>query len=154
MVVKNFLVILVLGLLYATISFADFSPDGKQLVFSADLNGRSHIFISDSDGQNAKRISRESGNYYNPVWSPRGDMIAFEKTEGGYHYIGVMELDGSGERMIAKGYYVEDPAWTPDGLHLIYYKTRKPKNDGSDGEVNLFIVSLTGYTDIQLIPTP
>ena len=151
---KKFLVILFLSLLYATISFADLSPDGKQLVFSADLNGRSHIFISDSDGQNAKRISRESGNYYNPVWSPNGDIIAFEKAEGGHHYIGVMEIDGSNERMIAKGYYVEDPAWTPDGLHVIYYKTRKPKIDGSDGEVNLFIVSLTGYTDIQLIPTP
>ena len=151
---KKFLVILFLSLLYATISFADFSPDGKQLVFSADLNGRSHIFISDSDGQNAKRISRESGNYFNPVWSPKWDIIAFEKTEwNGIHYIGVMEIDGSGERMITKGYYVEDPAWTPDGLHLIYYKTRKPKNDGSDGEVNLFIVSLTGHTDIQLIPT-
>ena len=40
-------------------------------------------------------------------------MIAFTKQEGGQFYIGVMEVDGSNERMIAKSFHVEGPTWAP-----------------------------------------
>ena len=148
MVVKNFLVILVLGLLYATISFADFSPDGSQMVFSSNMSGRHHIFISDSDGSNTKRISREGGNYFNPVWSPMGDFIAFEKIENDQAYIGVMEIDGSNERMLAKGFRLENPAWTLDGGKILHNKIDE------SGKVELFIVDLDGYNYIRIIPIP
>ena len=145
---KNFLIFLFLSLLYATISFADFSPDGSKMVFSSNMSGRHHIFISDSDGSNTKRISREAGNYFNPVWSPRGDMIAFEKAEGGHHYIGAMEIDGSNERMLIKGYKLENPAWTLDGRRILYNKIDE------SGMVKLFIVDLTGYNETNIIPSP
>ena len=103
-------------------SFADFSPDGSKMVFSSNMSGRHHIFISDSDGSNTKRISREAGSYFNPVWSPLGDMIAFEKIENDQAYIGVMEIDGSNERMLIKGYKLENPAWTLDGRRILYNK--------------------------------
>jgi len=32
-----------------------------------------------SNGQGAKRISFGEGSYSTPVWSPRGDLIAFTK---------------------------------------------------------------------------
>ncbi len=148
MVVKKFLVILVLGLLYATISFADFSPDGSKMVFSSNMSGRHHIFISDSDGSNTKRISREAGSYFNPVWSPMGDFIAFEKIENDQPYIGVMEIDGSNERMLIKGYKLENPAWTLDGRRILYNKIDE------SGMVKLFIVDLTGYNETNIIPGP
>ena len=61
---------------------ASFSPDGKKIVFNSDRSGRRHLYVAESDGKNLKRISREGGSYYTPVWSPRGDMIAFTKQEG------------------------------------------------------------------------
>ena len=88
--------------------FCSFSPDDNYIVFNSDRSGRRHLYISDSNGKNVKRISRESGSYYTPVWSPRGDMIAFTKQEGGQFYIGVMEIDGSNERMIAKSFMLKD----------------------------------------------
>ena len=45
-------------------------------------------------------------------------MIAFTKQEGGQFYIGVMEIDGSNERMIAKSFHVEGPTWAPNGGFL------------------------------------
>ena len=145
---KNFLLIIVLCFFYTTMSFADFSPDGSKMVFSSNMSGRHHIFISDSDGSNTKRISREAGSYFNPVWSPLGDMIAFEKIENDQAYIGVMEIDGSNERMLIKGYKLENPAWTLDGRRILYNKIDEW------GAVKLFIVDLTGYNEINIIPSP
>ena len=144
---KNFLLIIVLCFFYTTMSFADFSPDGSKMVFSSNMSGRHHIFISDSDGSNTKRISREAGSYFNPVWSPLGDMIAFEKIENDQAYIGVMEIDGSNERMLIKGYKLENPAWTLDGRRILYNKIDEW------GAVKLFIVDLTGYNEINIIPS-
>ena len=50
----------------------------------------------DSNGKNVKRISFGNGLYGTPVWSPRGDLIAFTKLHKGKFYIGVMRTDGSG----------------------------------------------------------
>ena len=86
---------------------ASFSPDGKKIVFNSDRSGRRHLYVSKTNGENVKRISRERGSYYTPVWSPRGDMIAFTKQEEWQFYIGVMENDGSNERMIAKAFMLK-----------------------------------------------
>ena len=43
-------------------------------------------------GSNVKRISFGKGLYGTPVWSPRGDLIAFTKVFSGRFYIGVMTL--------------------------------------------------------------
>lgn len=54
----------------------------------------------DADGSNVQRISFGAGNYGTPVWSPRGDWIAFTKQHQGQFYIGVIRPDGSGERLL------------------------------------------------------
>ena len=38
-----------------------------------------------------RRISFGDGSYSTPVWSPRGDLIAFTKQSGGKFSIGVMK---------------------------------------------------------------
>ena len=43
-----------------------------------------------ADGGDIHRISFGDGKYGTPVWSPRGDLIAFTKIDGGQFYIGVM----------------------------------------------------------------
>ena len=59
------------------------------------------------------RISFGKGKYATPVWSPRGDLIAFTKLLNGEFYIGVMYTDGKGERVVYKSYLVEGPSWSP-----------------------------------------
>ena len=69
-----------------------------------------------------ERISFGSGKYGTPVWSPRGDLIAFTKIEGGTFYIGVMRPDGSGERLLTQDFLVEGPTWAPNGRVLMYFR--------------------------------
>jgi len=78
-------------------------------------------------------------------------MIAFTKQEGGQFYIGVMEIDGSNERMIAKSFHVEGPTWSPNGRYLMYFKEERTSADGSGGESSLFSIDLTGYNERKII---
>ena len=78
-------------------------------------------------------------------------MIAFTKQEGGQFYIGVMEVDGSNERMIAKSFHVEGPTWAPNGRFLMYFKEERTAEDGSGGESSLFSIDLTGFNERKII---
>ena len=68
----------------------------------------------------AKRISFGNGRYGTPVWSPRGDMIAFTKMYKGNFHIGVMRKDGSQERLLTKAFIDEGPTWAPNGRILCF----------------------------------
>ena len=131
-----------------------FSPDGKKIVFSSDRSGRQQLYIMDANGENARRISfGEKGNYATPVWSPRGDYIAFTKIQDGTFYIGVMRTDGSGERLIAKGFLVEGPSWAPNGRALMYFRQTPSSAYADDGQTGIYTINVTGYNE-RLIKTP
>ena len=66
-----------------------------------------------SDGSNVKKNFIWKWTYGTPVWSPRGDLIAFTKLHKGKFYIGVMRTDGTGERLLTENYYQEAPSWSP-----------------------------------------
>jgi len=105
-----------------------------------------------SDGSKVKRISYSKGRYATPVWSPRGDLIAFTKMLGGTFYIGVMKPDGTGERLLAKGYLVESPTWAPNGRVLMFFRETPVGNKG-DVKTKVFSIDLTGYNERE-IKTP
>ena len=63
----------------------------------------------------AQRISFGDGTYSTPVWSPRGDYIAFTKQGGGQFSIGIIKPDGSGERILTSGFHNEGPTFAPNG---------------------------------------
>ncbi len=127
-----------------------YSPDGSQIVFNSDRGGNQQLYIMNADGSDAHRISFGSGRYATPVWSPRGDYIAFTKMTGGQFYIGVMYPDGSGERLLASGYLVEGPTWSPNGRVLMYFRQDKGGRRSS-APVKLYSIDLTGYNERQII---
>ena len=137
----KFLSIIIVLIFQSSLAYADFSPDGKQITFSLKVDGSSQIFIANSDGTQSTQISRENGEYFNPTWSPLGDMIAFSKSEGGNSYIGAMDIDGSNERMITTGHLVENPSWSNDGKRILFYKFNANDNGG------LYIVDITGFNE-------
>jgi len=125
-----------------------YSPDGSQVTFNSDRGGAQQIYVMDSNGKNARRISFGKGRYATPVWSPRGDLIAFTKMLSGRFYIGVMRTDGSGERLLAEGYLVESPTWSPNGRVLSFY--RETLRAGKK-TTKLYTVDLTGYNEREVI---
>ena len=131
-----------------------YSPDGKKIVFESDRDGgRQQLFIMDSDGRKVKRISYNKGRYATPVWSPRGDVIAFTKMLGGEFFIGIMRTDGTAERLLARGFLVEAPTWAPNGRVLMYYKQNRYEADGTGGKTKLYKVDITGFNE-SIINTP
>jgi len=115
-----------------------YSPDGRQIVFNSDRGGSQQIYTMDANGGNVTRISFGTGNYGTPVWSPRGDLIAFTKMTGGEFYIGVMHPDGSGERTLSESYLEEGPTWSPNGRVIAFYKQTR------SGRARVYTVDLTG----------
>lgn len=128
-----------------------YSPDGRQFTFNSDRGGSQQIYVATSAGSDAQRISFGDGRYATPVWSPRGDLIAFTRISRGTFYIGVMQPDGEGERLLAQGYLVESPTWSPNGRVLMYFAQAPRRADGSGGQVRLYSIDLTGYNQRELV---
>jgi TolB protein len=124
-----------------------YSPDGRRIVFNSDRGGSQQLYVMDAGGGNVTRISFGSGKYGTPVWSPRGDLIAFTKITGGQFYIGVMHPDGSGEREIDQSYLEEGPTWSPNGRVLMFFR------EDRSGHTKLYSIDLTGR-NLREVPTP
>ena len=119
-------------------------------MFESDREGRQQLYLMDAGGGGgARRISHGDGRYSTPVWSPRGDYIAFTKQQAGRFLIGVMRLDGGGERILTQGYHNEGPTWAPNGRVMMFFR----ESQGANGGPKLFSVDLTGYNERQ-VPTP
>jgi len=126
-----------------------YSPDGRNIVFESDRDGTQQLYVMGADAGGARRISSEGGRYSTPVWSPRGDYIAFTKQASGMFLIGVMKPDGSGERILTEGYHNEGPTWAPNGRVLMFFR----ESQGANGGPRIFSVDVTGYNE-KRIPTP
>ncbi len=128
-----------------------YSPDGKRVVFESNRAGRQQIYMMTSNGKKVQRISYGEGRYATPVWSPRGDIIAFTKMHRGTFYIGVMNVDGTAERLLASGFLVEGPTWAPNGRVLMYFKQEPFTNEGEGGEAALYRIDITGFNERRII---
>jgi Tol biopolymer transport system component len=93
------------------------------IVFSSDLGLGGEIYVIKRSGAGLQQLTEIEGNMVNafsPDWSPDGGRIAFsvEDDSGGVDGVYVMDADGSNLQLVtAPG---GQPAFTPDGDHLVY----------------------------------
>ncbi len=85
-----------------------FSTDGSQIVFNSDRGGAQQLYIMSAGGGGERRVSFGEGRYATPVWSPRGDFIAFTKIAAGRfrhrrHAIGRQRRAHAGQRLPCRG---------------------------------------------------
>ena len=135
-----------------------FSPDGKMMVFVSDRGLGPQLYIMREDGAQMNcpkggrdttcRITFDSGRFTDPVWSPRGDWIAFSRQGDGKFSIGVIRTDGSGMRILTDGYQDESPTWSPNGRVIAFERTAS-RGAGP----KLWSVDLTGR-NLRRMPTP
>ena len=91
-------------------------------------------------GGEGVRISDGKGRYSTPVWSPRGDMIAFTKQNEGRFHIGAMLTDGSEERLLTASFLDEGPTWAPNGRVIMFTR----EGAGAGGQAGLDVGRCVG----------
>ena len=139
-----------LNLSYGGIAVSpSYAPDGESFVVSSDQDltssmktkrriGAPKLYIVQNNGI-VRLLSKGTGSYLSPSWSPDGKYIAFVKRFKGNYYIGVMNADGTGERMLASDHMIDYPSWAPNSRVLIFCAQQRRFSPYS-----LFIVDLTG----------
>jgi dipeptidyl aminopeptidase/acylaminoacyl peptidase len=93
-------------------NFADFTPDGNQVILAGDIDSLQHpdrsleseIFLVNKDGSNLRKLLGEDGkNYNSPRISPSGKWLAFQYGTTSFVSIpslAIMPLNGSAKDKI------------------------------------------------------
>jgi Tol biopolymer transport system component len=103
---------------------AQFSPDGKKLVFMSDRNGSMEIWTSNRDGSNPIQLTtvRLAGT---PRWSPDSKTIAFDVGWREHGAIFIVRPDGGVPQPIVQdGNNNVVPSWSRDGRWIYFASDR------------------------------
>ena len=151
------------------------SPDGKQIAFNSDrdIDGRSKIWVMNTDGSNQKRLTNIHGTsnpiFYGdagPVWSPDGSKILFD----GYRDFNgtrncylvncaelfVMNADGSNDVPLTNdpnrdsGYAAR---WSPDGAKIVASRslgTIADHQNGAGMPTAIVVMNADGSKEVNL----
>jgi TolB protein len=94
--------------------FPAWSHDGRQLAFSATLEGRTDIFLLELATGTLTNLTAHPAKDKYPTWSPDDSQIAFTTDRDGNEEIYVMDADGSNPRNLTQNPARDfRPAWSP-----------------------------------------
>jgi sulfatase modifying factor 1 len=139
------------------------SPDGTQIAFYSNRQGRSSIYIVDvadapqSTGDSAtgslpiQRLTAKS-SCSDPAWSPEGTQIAFVAGRDSSAEIYVMNVqdalqgvDGTDQRQLTHNSAADRaPAWSPDGTRIAFVSDR-------EGAPAIYVMNVDGSDPRRLI---
>jgi TolB protein len=126
------------------------SPDGKEIAFASSRSGGSAIWLSDSNGSLARRITSFKGPDSSPVFNPRtGAQIAWISGRTGLPQLYIMDSDGSNVQRLTDGGYVSSPSWSPNGQFIAFAWDRK-YGPGAPGGRDIYIMEIATKKWIQL----
>ena len=96
------------------------SPDGQTIAYTTDISGEQQIATRPAKGGPEKLLTHfTAGYFYQPVWAPGGDKLAFSDGE---HKLWWVDAAGGEPKQVAQDPIAEihDYSWAPDGRWLAY----------------------------------
>jgi len=113
-----------------------YSPDGKKISFTSDAGGGDNIWTMNTDGSNAKQITKESFRLLNnAVWTPDGQYLVARKHFTSSRSLGAGEMwmyhiaGGEGLQLTKKKNEQQDagePCISPDGRYIYFSEDMYP----------------------------
>jgi Tol biopolymer transport system component len=106
------------------------SPDGRSIAYTTAGTGgrpgqvREEIDVAALDGSSRRQLAVSDSRNRMPVWSPRGDRLAFASDRGGGYAIYTVRADGSDLTPYdPETKNVIYPTWSPEGDRLAFADT-------------------------------
>jgi dipeptidyl aminopeptidase/acylaminoacyl peptidase len=118
---------------------ADWSADGKQVVFVTNISGRNNLWLVPSEGGWPIQLTVSDQRQTAPAWSPDGKWIAYQSDYDGDEQWDIFIVSPKTGQVVnltnTREIAEEDPTWSPDGRYLAYMV--KPKTS-SVFEIDVF----------------
>jgi Tol biopolymer transport system component len=147
---------------------ASWRPDGRQIAFLAEAEGRLAPFIADADGTSVRRLPIDLEIApYDLEWSPDGTRLSFTThVDGSRSRVTIADIDADGtvtgsiQLPLDPGIQLRStPAWSPDGRHLAFTMSEGSRvrfgivePDGSGYRIVGPAVSSVGGSDFTWAP--
>jgi Tol biopolymer transport system component len=125
-----------------------FSPDGRQLAYTGQRQGKDVLFLVDTRSRRAvRRLDTDLDQMIGPSWSPDGRRIIFAGSKGGFSNLYVIDADGRNLRALTNDYLgAIMPAWSPDGRKVAFVSNR---GEGTDLNVLHFAKWKVNVLDLE-----
>jgi Tol biopolymer transport system component/acetyl esterase/lipase len=117
---------------------------GGRIVFSSRRGeGDYEVYVMNADGTDKRRVTRDSSESEEPVWSPDGTRIAYNLDNyAGHSDIYVINPDGTNKRRLTTDGNAGTPAWSPDSTWIAFSR------HAHIGDSDLYLMN-TGGSELQ-----
>jgi len=115
----------------------------RRIVYTADTDTGTNIWIMESDGKNRKQIIPNGGLNYDPSLTADGRFLVFQSNRSGHWAIWRSDLDGNNMLQLSGDGEAGQPNVSPDGKWIVYENT-------ADGAGELWRMSIDGSDRIKL----
>jgi Tol biopolymer transport system component len=130
--------------------FPSLSPDGKSFIYASYASGNWDIYLQRVGGQKPINLTKDSPAHdTQPAFSPDGEQIAFRSERDGG---GIFIMGATGESVRRLTDFGHNPAWSPDGKHIICATDSVAGPEGRYEGSQLWSITVA-TSQKQLIPT-